>query len=562
MKIDETKVTRLDVPDQLPDLRRDLHVFVEYVRGRDVKRSHRGNNLSKGDSKRLAKLLSDSEALEEVQEDGTSWWAAFVDEIALKLEFVNYDTKGEYAGYTSSEPSFPDNYIEFQEKPYERFLAARVSKQEAALLKLLIERNISSNSEFFNASVVGRLDRFNSFGSATGVMPSLNFPAIRRFLLQLLAECPTGCWLSTASLVQHLREQHPYFLIPKKPKFKDEWNRRQGRYGNFNESKDHWGHDIVIKDTDEDAFERVEGRYVERFLEGIPLLLKYVDVAYSQRGTKAIYPSIGRLKAFRVSDRLHRALSGKIPEPQVTVTPNFDVHVQAETYPASVLHKLAPVCDLVSEGTSVVLQLKKQLVAGARAADPDLDVVTLLQNLAGAELPGNVARELSAWTQHGEKFVLYADCSLLEAEKDQKAAEPFVVERIAPGLQLVRSPNKLYRALEQQEFIPIRVKHGDYAFSQLPKGAKTRFSTKSPIKAKPRAAKMPAKLMRVTRVELLCPDREFLDRLYELLLAAQCPVQSDPKNLTLTYSNQHASSVSAAIRALGKDYKIKIEDVG
>jgi len=31
-------------------LRRDLHVFVDYVRAREVKRSHRGNALSKADA--------------------------------------------------------------------------------------------------------------------------------------------------------------------------------------------------------------------------------------------------------------------------------------------------------------------------------------------------------------------------------------------------------------------------------------------------------------------------------------------------------------------------------
>ena len=113
MEIEPIDVARLEVPTRLPDLRRDLHVFVEYVRDRDVKRSHRGNALGKADAKRLAKLMSDAEASAEVDEDGSSAWIDFVDDVALKLGFVHYDTEGEYAGYTSQEPSFPDNYIEF-----------------------------------------------------------------------------------------------------------------------------------------------------------------------------------------------------------------------------------------------------------------------------------------------------------------------------------------------------------------------------------------------------------------------------------------------------------------
>src|SRR4029077_11060507 len=99
MKVESMDVALLDVATKLPDLRRDLHVFVDYVRGREVKRSHRGNALSKADAKRLARLLSDQDAVREVDEEGSSVWIDFVDEVALRLGFIHYDTEGQYAGY-------------------------------------------------------------------------------------------------------------------------------------------------------------------------------------------------------------------------------------------------------------------------------------------------------------------------------------------------------------------------------------------------------------------------------------------------------------------------------
>src|SRR5215217_5194905 len=146
MKVESIDVARLDVATALPDLRRDLHVFVDYVRTREVKRSHRGNALSKADAKRLARLLSDSDAVREVDEEGSSAWLDFVDKVCLQLGFVHYDTKGQYAGYSSQEPSFPDNYIEFREKPYEQFLAAKAAKQESTLLELLVHQGQGSAS--------------------------------------------------------------------------------------------------------------------------------------------------------------------------------------------------------------------------------------------------------------------------------------------------------------------------------------------------------------------------------------------------------------------------------
>jgi hypothetical protein len=562
MEIEPINVARLEVPARLPDLRRDLHVFADYVRGHEVKRSHRGNALGKADAKRLAKLMSDTEAAKEVDETGSSAWVTFVDDVALELGFVQYDTEGKYAGYSSQEPSFPDNYIEFQEKPYARFLAAKAAQQETTLLELLLKDHQGGASEFYRTSVLGRLDGFSTWGSAIGVMPTLDFAAVRRFLLGLLAECHTGQWLSVASLVAHLKKDHRYFLIPKKPQFKNNWEAKEGRYDNFHEStKDRWGNEIHIREGDEDAFERVEGRYLERFLEGIPLLLGYVDVAYATKCPKAVYPSLGYLKGFRVSQRLRPALEKRILEPRVIVTPSFDVHVQAETYPAGVLSKLVPLCELVAEDTSLVLKLNKQKVAGARAADPKLDAANLLQTLSGGEVPANVARELSSWSEHGEKFMLFADCSLLEADPDLPVADPFTIERLAPGIRIVRTPEKLFGELERRELMPLRIKHGGQAFSPLPKDARTCFPKAAAGREKPRLPKTQVKLNRVTRVQLVCSDREFMDKLHRLLMEGKCPAEMDRKNLVLTYSKQHESEVSSAVRRLKTEYRIEIEDV-
>jgi hypothetical protein len=505
--------------------------------------------------------LSDPDAVREVDEEGSSAWLDFVDDNCLRLGFISYDTKGQYAGYTSQEPSFPDNYIEFRAKPYEEFLAAKAAKQESMLLELLIREGQGSASEFYRQGVLGRLDGFNCWGSAIGVMPTLDFAAVRRFLLGLLAKCPSDQWLSTASLVEHLKKHHRYFLIPAKPRFKNEHDARSGRYGNFHESKDTWGHEIDILDSDPDGFERVEGRYVERFLEGLPLLLRYVDVAYAQKPPRAVYPSLGGLQAFRVSDRLRRALDERIAEPRVTVTPNFDVHVIAETYPAGILDQLAPLCEMVSLGTSLVLKLTKQKVAAAQAVCPDLDAASLLRALSGGELPANVVHELSVWSEHGEKFTLYENCSVLETDQDLPAADPFTVERVAEGIRLVRSPDKLFDELERRELIPVRIKHGDQAFTPLPKSARSRFPKGSADREKPREPKPRVTLTRMTRVQLVCPDRELLDKLHRLFLECQCPAEIDRPNLTVTYSKQYESAVANAIRRLKAEYQLEIEDI-
>jgi hypothetical protein len=348
-------------------------------------------------------------------------------------------------------------------------------------------------------------------------------------------------------------------LIPKKPKVKDRRDRTPNRYCNFRESKDEWGHDIQIEDTAPDGFERVEGRYVERFLEGIPNLLGYVDIAYAKRRPKDVFPTLGFLKAFRVSERLHRALDGKIGEPALRVTPSFDVYVQSETYPARLVRDLMPVCDLVSEDTTMIFRLERKKVAAACAEDSKLDVIRLLESLSTETLPANVRRELSEWFAHSDKFVLYSGFSLLETKGPTAEFARYRVENIAAGMDVVRSPAALYEELEKQQLAPLLIKHSDKSFAPLPAKTRSAFPRKAAGK-KRREPKTQVTLMRVTRIQLLCPDRDFLDRLQRLLAQKNCPVEMDRKRLSLAYSSQYEKEVNQAIRTLKKEFEVTIDD--
>ena len=555
-------VAGLDVWPNPCDPRRDLHVFVRYVQEREVKRSHRGNDLGKADSLRLAKLMTDSGAVAGVQETGGSRWVDFVDGLALKLGFVSYDTAGTYVGYSSSEPSFPDNYVQFNAAKYQQFVLSSLAAQERTLSEALIGEREGGQSEFYTTSVLGRLGGFSAWGCAIGVVPMLDFVAIRRFLLNLLPQvCAVGKWYSTAALVQYLKAHHPYFLIPQQPRYKDQWGRQQGRYGNFHESKDTWGYEINISDSDPDAFERVEGRYVERFLEGLPLTLGYVDVAYAPQPYAGVYPAINHLRALRVNNRLLRALAGDIPPPRVTVQPNFEVYVESEFYPAHVLAQLLPLGELVSADVTTILKLQKERVAAQLAQSEQLDVGALLTRLAGRELPQNVAWELAEWGRHAEKFTLYRGFALLEGDEDLPAADPFTVERIAPGIRIVHSPAALFSRLEEAELAPLRVTHAPASLSRLPAAARTVFVRPAPaVKPTPRE-KEPAVLLRHTTIRLHFPTDKLLERVRQALLEVRCPAEVDKANRTLTFSRRHEPQVADVLKALETEYQVQIQDM-
>lgn len=549
----------------LYNLRKDLHVFADYVSWHSVKRTTRGNHLPKADARRLAKLMSDPDALEYI--DAEAWemtWLKFIDKLALTLGFVNYSTEGQYRGYSSVELSYTDNYIEFKEKQYNRFLSMSLLKQERRLVEALVGDYSYGKNEFYVTGVMGCLDTFDGRGCAMGVMPYLNFERARIFLFDLLKSCECDVWYSTASLVAYLKNKHPYFLIPKKPKYKNNYGKKDGRYGNFKEryeDSDGWERERVhISEASRDAFERVEGRYIERFLENIPLILGYVSVAYDAAPASSDRkPSLNRLKAFKLNESFFKYMQGNIPEPKVVVQPNFELYIESEVYPAKTLDTLLPMTDLISEDTITILKLNKKKVAACLANDSALDIVTLLKRFSGRELPENVEIELKHWSDHSEMFVLYDGFSLLESDKTPSCVTSYSVERITPSLNIVRSPDELYSDIEKEEFVPIMIDHPRNAFNSGPENIKTVF--KKPL-AKKRAKKKQAyTLKRKTSITLYFPTQSLMERCRGILIKRMCPIEVDFNENTILYQEKDTAVVTAVIKELRKEYRITIDNI-
>jgi hypothetical protein len=495
-----------------------------------------------------------------MDEDRCFPWIEHVDQICLALKFVSYDTKGEYAGYSSSEPSFPDNFIAVEEPAYRRFLELPLQTQEERLLAVHLDAGERGN-EFFSQGPLTRLDGFNWRGSACGVLPTIPFPSVRRRLLQLLAECPSGIWFSTASLVEHLQRHDPWFLIPKEiPISVRKTTRSEGRYGNFVEGKrGDWANRNPISDKDPEGFAKVEGRYLERFLEGIPLELGYTEVAYVKRKTETpIEPSRGLLPAFRVTERLRRAMHKEIPAPKVTVLPNFEVHIESLFFPAETERQLRPLGDLVQRGIATVFKLTRTKVAAALAGDSETDAIATLKQLSGRELPANVEQELSDWAGHSEKFVLYEGFGLLEGRREAAHAEQFIQEAISLDFAIVRKPEKLYQYLEAAEQVPLKVRHGDKALAASEQ-ARSRLAPAAP----PRRAisKNPVKVKRSLQTTLWFAEAEAHAAFCKLLLDAKCVVPTDPRALTVSYSGKAETLVKECVKKLNQEYAVVIQDI-
>jgi hypothetical protein len=539
------------------DLRKDLHIYVNYIRDRTIKRSVRENNMPKADAKRIAKLLSDAEALADIEESGGSAWLDFIEKLALALGFTRYDTEGEYLGYTSSSPSFPDNYIEFNQQAYEGFLFSAMQKQEQIIFDYLVGNYSASKNEWFTQSIYGRLDAFPIWGCATGVVPGIKFDKVRKFLFDCLASCRPGVWYETASLVGYLKKKHPYFLIALAPKFTSRWERDKGRYCNFAEQDKTSNKSEKILEKDPHAFDRVEGRFVERFLENIPLTLGYVDLAYGMPIKPGTRPSLGSVKAFKINESFLRFMTGSVPEPRVTVHPNHEIHVESQWHPAGMIAALDPFADLISADKICILKLNRLKIIQYLAGEKSPDLKKVLADLTKLPLPSNVAAELDEWAGHSETFILYQGCGLLEGEKTPSFTKDFELETLAAGLRLVRSPDTLFSELETAEQIPVLVTHRSNGLQAPPQGVKSVFTQKIE-KARKTTKKELMTITQKTFITLFFQNGASLDAFVKALTEEKCFVDIDKERRTLTYAAEQKEQVDSVMKKLKKKYRIKI----
>jgi len=558
IKLEKTDVESLEVFLNTHDLRRDLHAFVRYVSENDIKRAHRDNSLPKAHLKRIAKMMSDSSLIRDINEEGYSSWIAFIDRLSLDLGFVDYETTGTYMGYSSHTESYPDNYIEFSDKTYDNFLNQSLQKQEDKILKALVTDAAPCRNEFFVRSPLGILDRFDHSGCATGTMKHIAFPKARTYLLKLLSDCHPGVWYSTASLIEYIENNNPFFLISEKLPLKSV-EYKKNRYHNFSERKTGgaWGESWGVGNL-EDRFQRAEGRFVERFLEGIPLNMGYVDVAYSNEKDEVV-PSINKLRAFRVTDRLLCAMNKSIKEPEITVLPNHEIHVNSMFYPAKVLDRLLDLCDVITEDVHTILKLAKKKVIKQLAVNQRLDISGLLRGLSVHDIPANVKKEIAAWAEHADNFIVYEGFGLLEGNMDRDSAEQFASVAIAPDINIVRDPQKLYKYLEKAEKIPIYVKHPDSGFKSLADNVQSKFARKnSPKKSAPKRKQFTLKRTIYTILEF--PDKGIYEAFTSTLLDNGSVLNTNNHTKTVTFTKKDEKIVMEVLNSLKKQYATVIKD--
>jgi hypothetical protein len=561
------------------NLRRDLYRFVDFVRVEGLKRAHRDNSIPKGVATKLAKLLSYAPEVEAVQSTGVGQWSDVVSRIARQLGLVSFNVKGVYAGYSSTEPSFPDNHVKVDAKHFEQWLAKTPIAKERAILDALIE--MTENEFFQRASLFEDQPRFDSFGCATGPASRMALPAIRKALLEMLADLPTNEWLPVGGLVAHLHAVAPNLIVDPalRPRPLSEWEKRplrrgekvvqhlDERYQNFREypgGHRYSGKEVQLTEETPDVFFRVEGRYLQYFLQEIPFLCGFVDLALAPASEDKLSPPLESVRTVRFAPRLRQVLRSEpsLGNVSVTVLPNFDVLVEAPSWPDRELDLLAPWCvTLKEDGPTCLLRLDKKRVLASTAAKPDSPPVkSTLERIVSKPLPANVVGELDAWCGHAQKLSVFENVLLVELRGPDPSAVrrelgELVIDDRPQKFLIARDPERAIAVLEQRQRVPRVVQHATDRFVPCdgPFGA--------PVPRPKAAPKVPVrKRVRLVSEDLVgyrADDADFLTALHKAILAAGHTCSWLKQEGLVVISASNLPQVRAILKRLGERFEVE-----
>jgi len=562
-------VQHLDIQTNLYDIRRDLYLFVQYCLENTVKRSVYGNMLSKSEYKRIAKKLGRPELMDDYEKDVGLWWIDFVDDLALALGWVDYDTKGEYQGYSSTRAAFRDNYIDVDEVNFIRFLKKSALEQEKELYQYFKKKYSEYNELLAKKDPFSVLDKFDYRGSATGVLPTLNFAKSKEVLLSVLATLTPNVWYATADLIQLMKEKKTWFLIPEKVYVEEHAGYRKPkkkvlypRYYNFVEGNQHsYGsrlEDIHIKTDDPKGFEKVEGRFIERFLESYLYTLGYVSLGMGKEPYKGERPIMGTLAAFKLNDTFFNVLKNEPLSVKVSVQPNFEIYIDAPIYPIATLNALDPLVKVVKEDRQIILKLEKQYVLNYLVDNPDFKITQFLTDLSDTPIPQNVLMEMREWSERTDVFTLYQGFGLYEGLKKQPLADIHTEVSILPTLRLVRRPTLLYDKLQKTEAVPMWIQHQEKKFQTLPKQAKSIFPSQKIVKSK-KATKQKIAIERKEMLTYTIANKAFYETLLAALLKARFVMEFNKEKRTISFLKSEETNMKQLLNDFKENYQISIK---
>lgn len=556
--LETASISDLEIESNICDLHHDIAQYIEYIKHRSVKRSSRSNYLLKGDIVRLSKLMPGQELNNADFHTEDFHYPGFIDDLAHAMGFVEFDVVSNY--YDST---FPENYITIKGDNYQKHISLPLQKQEENILKLFNTKGSKDSNEFIRQSPLGILDHFQSYNIGE-VVEAIDFMKVRLFLFDVLSNLEVNTWYSVKSLIEYLKSNHPYFLIPRQPEVIKTKSYRQkelfeNRYAGFSDTYEQQRYQLDA--SYKDIFERVEGRYIERFLEFIPFLLGYTELAYNNGDLEKYRPTIGRLGAFRVTPRFFNLITKKIQEPKIVIQPNFEISIESDIYPVSIMFQLESIGRLIKKDVLSQVKLDKNKVIQKVAREQDFDPTQYLISVSSLALPENVKTELKEWCIYADAFILYENVGILESSFKFPNTEQFIVQKINRKFDIIKNPVKLIEELESNQTIPIKkITHKDEKFLELNSEYKSIFSKNKTPNKRVLDSLEKLKINRLNLIKLVFPTEKGFSLLSNQLLEKGCMINTSDAERAIIIDQKDEKTLKEVLKGISNTYKLEFEN--
>jgi len=224
------------------------------------------------------------------------------------------------------------------------------------------------------------------------------------------------------------------------------------------------------------------------------------------------------------------------------------------------MDRLLDLCNVVTEGVHTVLKPVKKKVIEQLVVDEKLDVNGLLKRLSGHAIPANVEKEITSWSERADNFIVYQGFGLLEGNMDKETADRFASAAIAPDINIVHDPKKLYNHLEKAGKIPFYVNHSDSVLKSPPGAVQRRFAGKNSPKKSRGHKRKKFTLKRTVHTILEFPDKELYEAFKGALLDNGSVLDTNNQTRTVSYKKGDEKVVVKILNSLKKKYSTVIKD--
>ena len=547
-KIKTLDTTNLEIKRNTADIHEYIYKYIDYISTKSIKRGIRENILMKSDVNRLSKLMPIDKFKDVNSALISNDYPNFLDILLYDMGFITYKKDTEDSIYNSY--GYEDNYIKLKSSNYKKHIALPLQAQEELVTNYLISNYSGKNNEFVQDSPVGYLTSFNDeryYYYDYDRFRKLNFKNIREFLLKFISKLKIDCWYSIESLIYYMESNHKNFLFPKELK-KD--------YKKIYEKNTRDSKNIGL-----DGFIKVEGKYIKRFLEYIPFLMGYVDLAYRFKSSNQSTANYDQLLAFKPTTKFLHYSNKSIKEGKITVQPNFEISIESEIFPAQIMSTLYSMGKVIKNDVTTQIKIEKNMVLQKVAKDSSFNPIEYLREISRAELPNNLQIELQEWIKQSDSFVLYENIHLFESSSEFASVKNITVDSINKNFNIIKNSNELYHLIEEDEEMPVKkVTHRDDKFSELPTEYKTIFKKRNNTKTSIAKNLEKLQIRKEIIIKLFFHSSNQLKIISAKLLDKGCVFSVNDNEKSITILQKDEALLKEVFKQISSQFKLDIKD--